>query len=101
MNVKTIKERWIEDALVRRVHAAGGICEKVTTIGYRGFFDRLVILPGGKIFFVELKRPRGGRMSAHQIQRHKAYRALGGRVEIILNVADIDRLIKEEGPAIS
>ena len=88
-----VKESAIETELVRRVEAAGGIAEKVTVLGRRGFFDRLIVLPGGMVVFVECKRPRGGSFSAHQIQRHKVYRALGAAVAIIKDLSDIDRLM--------
>ena len=88
-----VKENAIENELVRRVKAAGGIAEKVTVIGARGFFDRLVILPGGRVVFVECKRPKGGRLSQHQIQRHARYKALGVEVAMIKHSNDITRLL--------
>ena len=91
----TVKlESAVETELVMRVRAIGGICEKVTVIGRRGFFDRLVVLPGGRVVFVECKRPKGGRISAHQIERHRRYKALGAVVAVVLNSADIDRLLR-------
>ena len=86
-------EALIESALVLSVERAGGIAEKVRVIGRRGFFDRLVVLPGGRVVFCEVKRPRGGVFSIHQIQRHKAYKALGVEVAVVRNLADIDRLL--------
>ena len=87
------RENVVENELVRRVEAAGGMAEKVTVIGRRGFFDRLIVLPGGVVVFCEVKRPRGGVFSMHQIQRHKAYRSLGVVVAVVRNSADIDRLL--------
>ena len=87
------RENVVENELVRRVEAAGGMAEKVTVIGRRGFFDRLIVLPGGLVVFCEVKRPRGGVFSMHQIQRHKAYRSLGVVVAVVRNSADIDRLL--------
>jgi hypothetical protein len=86
-------ESAIETELVMRVRGMGGICEKVTTIGRRGFFDRVVVLAGGRVVFVECKRPKGGRLSAHQIERHRRYKALGAVVAVVLNSADIDALL--------
>jgi hypothetical protein len=95
-----IKENLIEAALRRRVRALGGLCEKVTVVGKRGFFDRLVTLPGNRILFAECKRPRRGRMSGHQLDRHAEYKKRGAWVEIILTLEDIDRLLpaKNEAP---
>ena len=101
-NVKRTLERAVEAELVRRVEALGGICEKVKAQGKRGFFDRIIILPGGRVIFCEVKRPRGGRFAAHQMQYASQYDALGVHVAIVRNVVDIDLLLrsaKSEGPA--
>src|SRR4029079_15831045 len=90
---KSSKEHTVEETLIRRVRALGGICEKPRGIGRRVFFDRVVVLPGGRVVFCECKRPVGGRLSAHQIQRHMQYRALDADVRVILSVEDIDRLL--------
>jgi hypothetical protein len=89
-------ESSVETYLVQRVRALGGRCEKVHTIGRRGFFDRLVVLPGNVVLFVECKRPKGGVVSAHQIERHRHYRDLGAVVAIVLNPEDIDRLLADK-----
>jgi hypothetical protein len=95
MTVKlSVRESKVEAYLVQRVQALGGRCDKVQVIGRRGFFDRLVVLPGGRILFVELKRPRGGRMTAHQWRYAESYRALGAAVALVKNAADIDALLK-------
>jgi len=93
INLTVKLESAVETELVMRVRAIGGICDKVTTIGRRGFFDRLVVLPGGRVVFVECKRPKLGRVSAHQIERHRRYKALGAVVAVVLNSADIDALL--------
>jgi hypothetical protein len=92
LSIKT-RESAIEDELVRRVAAIGGRAEKVTVMGSRGFFDRLVVLPSGRIVFVELKRPRGGRLALHQKVYADNYRQLGCEVALVKNSADIDRLL--------
>lgn len=88
------KENFVETCLVQRVKALGGAAEKVTVLGVRGFFDRLIVLPGGRVVFVECKRPSGGRFSAHQILRHARYKNLGAEVAIVRNEEDIDRLLR-------
>jgi len=95
LSVCRIKEDAIEEELVRKVHELGGRCEKVQVIGRRGFFDRLVILPGGKIIFVEVKRPRGGKFAEHQRRYAEEYKALGAAVALIRSWEDIHRLLNE------
>lgn len=89
-------ELSVENYLVAQVGALGGICEKVQVVGRRGFFDRLVVLPHGRVLFVEVKRPRGGVMSPHQKSRYAQYRALGCAVAIVRNQEDIDQLLAAE-----
>ena len=86
-------ERDIEDYLVDQVELRGGVAEKVTVIGARGFFDRLVVLPGGRVIFCEVKKPKGSVMSRHQIVRHGIYRRLGVVVATVKTKADVDRLL--------
>jgi len=88
------KESAVERELTARVRDRGGRCEKVTVLGSRGFFDRLILLPGGRVIFAELKRPRGGRLSAHQKMYRDEYVALGAVVVLIKNTKDIDALLK-------
>jgi hypothetical protein len=89
----TGREKTVEAELRRRVLERGGMCEKVVSLGRRGFPDRLCIGPRG-IMFVEVKRPRGGRLSPNQIKCHAALAALGVAVAIVRDSADIDRLIR-------
>ena len=101
-STRKTQESAIERELVQRVEALGGRCEKVTVIGRRGFFDRLVVLPGGRVIFVECKRPHGATWAAHQRQYFGIYRTLGLEVALIKKSEDIDRLLSaptEKTPA--
>lgn len=94
MSVKrSVKESVIEAELLVRVGILNGICVKIATPGTRGFFDRLVVLPGGIVIFVELKRPRGGRLSKHQMWYAERLEALGAVVAVVRDSADIDALL--------
>jgi len=77
-----MRESLIEKALVERVKALGGMCEKFTSPSRRGVPDRIVTLPGGKIVFVELKAT-GGKLSVLQQRDHARRRALGCSVLVI------------------
>ena len=62
----TALEKEIERKLVDLVRKYGGRCEKLVNVGFSGFPDRSLLFPGGRIIFVETKRPKGGRYSALQ-----------------------------------
>ena len=87
------REAVVEAELVRRVEASGGICDKTVSPSGRGYFDRTIVLPGGRVGFAEVKKPRGGVISVHQIERHKRYRALGAEVAVVKSLADIEKLL--------
>jgi len=62
-----MKEADIERYLVARVKVLGGAAYKFTSPANRGVADRVVCLPDGSTWFVELKAP-GGRLSP--LQKH-------------------------------
>ena len=50
-------EKDIEKHLRKGIKAMGGLCLKWESPGYTGVPDRMILLPGGHIFFAELKAP--------------------------------------------
>lgn len=82
-------EKTIEAALVRRVKALGGMADKFTSPQKRSVPDRIVTLPGGRIIFVELKRP-GAKPTPLQEKDHATRRALGCDVRVIDSMEAID-----------
>jgi hypothetical protein len=98
-----IRERDIEDYLVKRVKAMRGEVRKVKWIGRRGAPDRLVMLSDGRVFaaddiglgrtiWVELKAP-GVKPEAHQVREHKRMRATGQRVEVVDSFQRVDEVL--------
>jgi len=90
-----VKEAAVERELFDRVLDLGGACVKVRAIGHRGFFDRIIVLPGGRIIFVEVKRPRGGRWGPHQRRYADLFLVLGAEVALVKKSEDIDALLKK------
>jgi len=86
-------EKAIERYFCEAVARNGGVAEKVVSLSARGYFDRVALLPGGRVIFAEIKKPKGGVVAAHQRTRHAVYRALGAEVVIIKTFADVDRLM--------
>ena len=89
-----ILERDVERALIRAVRRAGGLCLKFTSPGWIGAPDRLCLLPEGKIFFVELKRP-GAKPRHLQLKRHEELRKLGFPVYVIDSKEECYELVKQ------
>jgi len=80
-------ERDIEKAFVKRVKSLGGMAEKFTSPAKRSVPDRIVTLPGGKIIFVELKKP-GAKPTELQLRDHAARRELGCDVRVVSTVEE-------------
>lgn len=85
-----MREKLIEQKLVRAVKAAGGIAVKLVSPGFDGMPDRLLLLPGAKIAFVEVKA-MGCKPRPLQIRRHELLRGLG----FLVFVLDDERLITQ------
>lgn len=77
-----MREKIIEQHLVKAVKSSGGIAPKLVSPGFDGMPDRLVLLPGGKIGFVEVKAP-GKKPRPLQVARHGLLRRLGFKVYIL------------------
>ena len=75
-------EKNIEQALIRAVRNTGGLCLKFVSPGWDGAPDRICLWPGGRIAFVELKRP-GGKVRPLQWTRLEQLRALGFRADVV------------------
>ncbi len=77
-----ILEREVEQVLIRKIRSLGGLCLKFVSPGWQGVPDRLCLLPGGRMFFVETKRP-GAKPRPLQLKRHEELRALGFDVYVL------------------
>ena len=88
-----ILEKAIEAYLRDKVKKHGGIAFKFVSPGYNGVPDRLVIMPGGRIYFVEVKNERG-RLSPLQLRCHNILDALGIRVYVLWSKEDVDAFME-------
>ena len=89
-----MKEATIERKLVSAAKLRGGICPKWVSPGYDGVPDRIVLLPGGKIGFVEVKAP-GEKPRPLQLARHNLLRQLGFKVYILDGTDQIGGILYE------
>lgn len=87
-----MKESEIEARLVRGVKTLGGVAYKFVSPGNVGVPDRLVILPGGRILFAELKAD-GGRLSKMQRYQIGRLRQLGAEVQEVRGEAGVQSFL--------
>ena len=89
-----MREKTIEAKLVQAVRTKGGLAPKFTSPGFDGVPDRLVLLPGGRIAFIELKAS-GKTLRPLQARRKKQLEALGFSVYCIDKQEQIGGILGE------
>ena len=89
-----MREKTIESKLVKAVKNLGGLAPKFISPGLDGVPDRLVLLPGGKMAFIELKAP-GKELRPLQVRRKRQLEALGFLVYCIDGPEQIGGIIHE------
>ena len=89
-----MREKQIEQKLVRAVRIADGICPKFTSPGFDGMPDRIVLMPGGRCAFIEVKAP-GEKPRPLQEARHRLLRDLGFRVYVLDSTEQIGGIVDE------
>ena len=93
---ETMKEKIIERKLVDAVRDMGGFALKFVSPGFDGMPDRIVLLPGSKVAFVEVKSP-GKKPRPLQITRHELLRKLGFKVFVLDDAANIKTILEVIG----
>ena len=89
-----MREKAIEQKLVSAVRRSGGIAPKLVSPGFDGMPDRMVLMPGGRIAFVEVKAP-SEKPRPLQLSRHRLLRRLGFRVYVLDEAEQIGGIIDE------
>ena len=87
-------EKYIEQKLVAIVKSMGGIAPKFVSPGIDGMPDRIVLLPMGRIAFVECKAT-GKKMRPLQNKRKKQLEALGFLVYCLDDIEQIGGILSE------
>lgn len=89
-----MRESAIEKHLVKAVKESGGLAIKLVSPGWAGIPDRLILMPGGKLAFVELKAP-GYTLRPLQVRRKRQLETLGFSVYCVDSVMQIGGMISE------
>ena len=87
-----MREKTVESTFTSAVKAKGGLAVKFTSPGFNGMPDRLVMFPGGRIAFVEVKAP-GETPRPLQRSRLKLLRRLGFKAFVLDDIEQIGGII--------
>ena len=90
--IVSASEKVLEAELRERCKTLGWLCIKITSQYQRGLPDRLILMPGGRVCFAEIKTT-GKKPTALQRVTHERLRALGYRVEVVDTTESLDNLI--------
>ena len=89
-----MREKKIEAKLSEAVRRRGGLAPKFTSPGFDGMPDRIVLMPGGHMAFVEVKAP-GKKPRPLQAARHRLLRDLGFAVYVLDDASQIGGILDE------
>lgn len=87
-------EKQIEEHLLNHVRRLGGVAYKFTSPATRGVADRVVCLPDGSTWFVEIKAP-GGRLSPLQHHFRNNMLRLKQRYACLWSKEDVNNWVME------
>ena len=86
-----MKEQRLEQTLVKAVETRGGRCWKLVSPGTTGVPDRMILMPGGHVGFVEVKAPNG-KIRAIQKHRLKQLTHLGFTAYVLNDPARVEEV---------
>ena len=89
-----MREKEIEQKFTLMVKQVGGLAFKFVSPGMSGMPDRIVLLPGGHMAFVEVKSPGKVPRPLQEI-RHRMLRKLGFKVYVLDNADQIGGILDE------
>ncbi len=91
-----MKEKLMEQKLTKAAKHIGGVAIKIVSPGFDGMPDRMVLLPEGRMGFVEVKQP-GKAPRPLQAARHRMLRRLGFKVYVLDDEEQIQKILDEIG----
>ncbi|MGO3049151.1 MAG: VRR-NUC domain-containing protein [Staphylococcus sp.] len=91
-----MKESKIEAYLKKEITKLNGLCLKWVAPGTRGVPDRIIIMPHGKTYFVEMKQ-ENGRVDKLQKYVHKQFATRDHNVYVLWSKSEVDEFIRMVG----
>jgi len=88
-----VQEKLLERKLREAVTARGGLAIKLSSMSFTGLPDRLVLMPGGRAYFAEIKTTGKG-LLARQLAVAGLLRKLGFHAAVVDCQAALDEFLK-------
>lgn len=89
-----MNEKLIEKKLREKVKSLGGIALKLYSAYHTGLPDRLILMPGGKASFAEIKTT-GKKPTLLQEKAIAELRALGFKAEVVDSLEALDKFVED------
>lgn len=89
-----VSEKSVEQYLKTNIERLGGKCLKFVSPGMNGVPDRICVMPKGRQFYVEVKKP-GEKPTKLQQKIHRDFRDLGHMVSVVDSKAAVNLLIED------
>ena len=89
-----MRESAVEGRLTEMLRKRGALCLKFVSPGNPGVPDRIVLLPGGRVIFAELKA-QSGRTGALQERQIARMRGLGADVRVLKGMEQVRGFVEE------
>lgn len=89
-----MRESAVERRLTEMLRKRGALCLKFVSPGNPGVPDRIVLLPGGRVIFAELKA-QGGQLGSLQERQIARMRGLGADVRVLKGVEQVRGFVEE------
>lgn len=90
-----MREKDVEQRLFKAVRQSGGLALKFVSPGFNGVPDRLLLFPGGRLAFCEVKAP-GENPRPLQVHRMEQLRSLGFRVYVVDSEDGVRELLEDK-----
>ena len=78
-----------------RFEDLGGLVRKLSYENRVGAPDLLAILPGGIVWFVEVKKDENTKPDPHQLREHERMRKRGANVFVVGSIKQVDTIIAD------
>lgn len=88
-----MREREVESYLATKLKRHGLVGIKFIPDQMNGMPDRVILLPGSRVLWVELKT-KGGKLSEIQKLRHAELKKLGQDVVVVWSKEQVDELVQ-------